>query len=303
MAITANSFTTYDAVGNREDLTDVIHNISPVETWVTSNTGNVNGISRLHEWQTDTVGSAAQNAQIEGNEFTPAAVTATTRLNNVMQIISENFQVTDTQDIVDKGGRASELNYQIALHTKKLEVDIEYALVINGAAVTGTTGAARVMKGMQGFISTNTETGTGAGAEALTETMFKDALQAIWVQGGFPQTALCGGFQRTKIDAFSGNGTRFLPMTQPVLETSVDVYRSSFGNIAIRLHHVAQAQIPDVVLILGDMDLWRKAWLRRPTKREFPRNGDSRRCQIITELTLESGNEKGSGRITDLTVA
>ena len=296
MAIASNTFITYDAVGNREDLTDMIHNIAPVETWFTSNSGNVDGLSRRHEWQTDTLAAAAAVNRVEGDEFSATAAVATSRLANSMQIIAVDYIVSDTQDVVDKGGRGSETGYQTSKRTRELARHIEYALVINAAEVTGASATAREMNGLVGWITTNVTTGSATGV-ALIESLVTTNLGLIWAQGGFPKNALVSSDDKQAFDGFTGNGTRFLPMTKPEIETAVDVYRSSYGIISVRLHHIVNASAASRTLILGEMNLWRKAWLRRPRSREFPRTGDARRMQVIAELTLESGNEAGSGQV------
>lgn len=301
MAIPTAAFTTYDAVGNREDLTDVIYNISPKETWFTSNTPDgPSAKARLHEWQTDVLATPAANARIEGNTATGVAITATSRLNNYTQILGKTFVITDTQDVVDKAGRDKESAYQQMKHLSVLATDIEYALLINASAVSGGTGTARQLKGFAGWVTTNVTTGTGTGTETLTETMFNDNLALIWAQGGKPADALCGSAQKRKISAFTGNNTRFINMSAAQIESAVDVYKSDFGNIAIHLHFIMNTSAADQVYIIGERRLWRKAWLRRVNTEKLARVGRATMFDLEGELTLECGQEKGSGKITEL---
>jgi hypothetical protein len=201
MALPTNTFTTYESIGNREDLIDVITNISPIDTWVTSNSGSGRATARLHEWQTDSLAAAAENITIEGDDASTTAITATTRVSNFTQILRKVFQVTDTQDVINKAGRDTESAYQTTKNLKELARDIEYALVINSASASGASGTARKMLGIEGWITTNVTTGTATGNEALTESMLNDNLQLIWAQGGFPSNILCGAFQKRQIDS------------------------------------------------------------------------------------------------------
>jgi hypothetical protein len=301
MAIPTATFTTYDAIGLREDLSDVIANISPVETHFLSTIGSTTAKARLHEWQTDVLDSPAANARIEGNTAAASAITATTRLTNPTQILGKTYQITDTEDVVDKAGRDKESAYQQSLKLKALSTDIEYALVINSSANTGATGTARQLKGVAGFIATNVTTGTGTGNEALTETMFNDNLALIWAQGGKPSECIAGSTQKRAISAFTGNNTRFINMSQSQIEAAVDVYRSDFGNVAIRLHYIMNSALSSAIIIFGEKRLWRTAWLRKPNTEKLARVARATMYDIECELTLESGNEKGSGKITQLT--
>lgn len=299
MAVPTNTFQTYQAVGNREDLIDIITNITPVDTWVTSNTGNTRATAVLHEWQTDALAAAAANAVIEGDDASAAAVTPTVRVTNYCQILRKVWQVTDTQNAVQKAGRASESDYQKMKALKELARDIEYALVINTAAASGASGTARTLKGLQGWIATNVTTGTATADETLTEDMLNDNLQAIWAAGGFPSTVLAGAFQKRKISGFTVN-TRDIDADSQKVVRSVDVYKSDFGEITVRLHQQVNTTIPSILLILGDMSLWNKAWLRPVNAEQLARSGSSLKFMAEAELTLESRQEKGSGKIIQL---
>lgn len=298
-----SKFQTYQAIGNREDLTDIIENISPVDTYVTSNTKTVSAAATYHEWQTDSLAAAAENAAVEGADATATSATPTVRAGNYTQILQKTYMVSETQEAVNKAGRKSELNYQTQKNLKELAKDIEYALVINTTAASGASGTARTMKGIQGWIATNVTTGTGTGSEALTEDMFNDNLQLIWAQGGMaPFTTLCGAFQKRKFDGFTTN-TRYAMADESKLTSAVNVYESSFGVAMVRLHHQINTSTPSVVYNLGDMDLWAKANLRPTKRREIAKVGDADKYQIIAEMTLESRQEKGSGKITGLTTS
>lgn len=302
MAIPTDTFTSYDAIGNREDLIDVITNIDPIDTWFTSNSGTARAKARFHEWQTDVLATAAENALIEGDDATNVAITPTVRSGNYTQILRKVFQITDTQDAVDKAGRDSEMSYQTTKHLKELARDIEYALVINSASASGATGTARKLLGVDGWISDNVTTGTGTASEALTESMLNDNLQLIWADGGKPSTVLCGAFQKRAISAFTTN-TRDIGATRKELVSAVDIYRSDFGTLEVRLHHQINTTHPDQLYVLGDMMLWKKAWLRPIKMENLARTGAASRKMVEAELTLESRQEKGSGKITGLTTS
>ena len=302
MAIPSNTFTTYEAIGNREDLTDVITTISPIDTWVTGNTGSTQAEARFHEWQNDALTAAGENITIEGDTATTVQVTPTTRDGNYTQILRKVFQVTDTQNAVRVAGRESESSYQLTKHLKELARDIEYALVINASSASGASGTARRMTGLLGWISTNNTTGTGTANEALTEDMLNDNLQDIWSAGGFPSNVLCGSFQKRTISGFSTN-TRNITASSKQVTAAIDIYESDFGTIAVRLHHQLNTTAPGTLIVLGDMGHWVKAWLRPVRSEQLARVSSSERFMIEAELTLESRAEAGAGKITLLTTS
>jgi len=297
MTIPANTFQTFAAKGNREDLIDIIVNISPTKTPVLSMTESVRAFATLHEWQTDSLNSPTANAAVEGDDSTAAAVVATTRLNNDTQILTKNFIISGTQEIVRKAGRSSEIGYQVQKLTKELATDIEYALVVNTAAATGASATARTMEGIAGWIVTNTSSATAN--RSLNSAILDANLQLIWAAGGDPDVILSGGNQKIAIAGFTQN-TRYIAADAAKVVNSVDIYQSSFGTLKTVLSHIMNTKLPNTIFNL-DMSYWRKAWLRPVGLAELARTGDSRKFQMVAELTLESLNEKASGVVTQLT--
>ena len=135
MAQIANTFATFSAVGNREELADAIYNIAPEETPFVSSIGKGKAMSVFPEWQTDTLAAAANNKVEQGNSAAVAALAATKRTGNRTQISEKTFGVTGTQEVVDKAGRKSEVAYQKAKKMVELKRDIEYAAINNGTAI------------------------------------------------------------------------------------------------------------------------------------------------------------------------
>jgi hypothetical protein len=296
MTVPTNTFQTYQSIGNREDLIDVITNISPKETWFTTNTANDRATAIRHEWQTDALAAAGANAQVEGDDFGAAAVVPTSRLANSCQILTKVFQLSETQQAIMTAGRSNELDYQTMKFSAELAKDIEYALIINASEVTGTAAVARQLKGALGWIATNVTTASATTVD-LTETVYNDNLGLIWAQGGNPSYTLVGAYQKRKISGFTTN-TRNVNADEKKLVSAVSIYESDFGIIQVRLHHVMNATAPGSILNLGELDLWHKAWLRPVKRLELAKTGSSDKWKIEAELTLESRQEKGSGKMT-----
>ena len=299
MAAPTNAYQTYAAVGNREDLIDLITMISPTKTPVLSMTGSTRATSVLHEWLTDTLASPTANAQIEGNDATAVAVTAPSRLNNYCQILDKKYTISETQEAVEKAGRSSEAGYQLQKAMKELATDIEYAFVVNSAAASGASGTARQLKGLAGWVTTNQSTATAN--RASTSAILDALLQTVWAAGGDPDVILTGGAQKI---AFN-NTTNFPGMTKNVtadakkIVNSVDVYESPFGVMKLVLSHVMNTSLANQIFAL-EIAKFRKAWLRPIKKKDLAASGDSSKYLIVAEVTLESLNEKASGVVKNL---
>lgn len=122
MAAPTNTFLTTAAIGNREDLSDVIYRISPTTTPLLNMAAKSKASNTLHEWQTQDLASAsAVNAQAEGDNASAKAVTVTTRLNNRTQISTKTVVVSGTQQAMNPAGRKDELAYQLSMASLELK--------------------------------------------------------------------------------------------------------------------------------------------------------------------------------------
>ena len=109
MAQPTNTFDTYDGANAiREDLADVIYNISPTETPFLSNASKGTATNTLHEWQTDSLAAVATNAQIEGDDYNGDSRSATTRLTNYTQISAKAVTISGTDDAVNNAGMGTQ---------------------------------------------------------------------------------------------------------------------------------------------------------------------------------------------------
>lgn len=227
-------------------------------------------------------------------------MTAPSRLNNYCQIVDKKYTISETQEAVEKAGRSSEAGYQMQKAMKELATDIEYAFVINSAAVSGASGTARQLKGLAGWVTTNQSTATAD--RASTSALLDALLQTVWAAGGDPDVILTGGAQKI---AFN-NTTNFPGMTKNVtadakkIVNSVDVYESPFGVMKLVLSHVMNTGLAKQIFAL-EMSKFRKAWLRPIKKKDLAATGDSSKYLIVAEVTLESLNEKASGVVKNLT--
>jgi hypothetical protein len=164
------TYKTYESVGNREDLTDVIYNISPTDTPFMSSVGKTNATAVYHEWQTDSLADATTaNAVVEGADASSATLAPTTRVGNRTQISQKTIQIAGTLESVDKAGRKSEKAYQLSKASSELKRDMEKILLSNQAAVTGDASTARKLGSLQAWLETNYEGATGtAGSDGTT---------------------------------------------------------------------------------------------------------------------------------------
>ena len=321
MAQPSNTFDSYDVKGIREDLENVIYDISPEETPFYSSLKKVKASNTYHEWQTDALRSSAANAHIEGDDTTGEARVATTRLGNYTQIFKNAVVIPDTDEGLDKAGRAAEMAYQVLKIAKEQKLDIEKALFDNNAYVAGNATTARELAGVPAYLKTNVAnvgsggaapTGSVPGATARTDgtaTVFTQAdfdtvMQSIWEAGGKPDTVYLSAFQMNKALGFTGMNNQRSTIGAAVGGTNavvnaVDVYVTPWGTVDFVPSRENRGR--DVWIMQSDM--WACGVLRPTKNSELAKTGDSTKRQVLTELTLISKNEKASGLVADCTTS
>jgi hypothetical protein len=318
MAQPTNTFDSYDSVGIREDLSNVIYNVSPEETPFYSKAKKTSAKNTLVEWQTDSLRASAANAHIEGDATAGEARSATTRLGNYTQIFKNAVVVPDTDEGLDKAGRAKEVAYQTLKIAKEQKLDIEKALFDNNARAAGSSSAARELAGAPAWLITNTAFGaneganpTGDGTDARTDettaltafdqAKFDGVMQSIWEEGGKPDTVYLSAFQMNKALGFTGNNNQRSAVQagdERVIK-SLAVYVTPWGTVEFMPSRENRSR--DVFIMQDNM--WEVAVLR-PTKNvALAKTGDNTTRQVVTELTLCAKNEKANGMIADNTTS
>lgn len=288
---------TYQDTVRREDLMDVITNISPKETPMLSNFAKVKVTNTYAEWPYDSLASAADNAKVEGASISYDTDSAPSRTGAYTQIFVKTVQVSGSEIASNQAGVSDMYAYQMKKRLEEMSRDIEDAIV-TGTGNSGASGTARRLKGVLAWMTTNVETGTGTGSETLTETMLNDALQTVWNSGGRPDSLWVNGWQKRKISSFSTN-TRNVNAAEKTLIAAVDVYDSDFGRLDVMLDRYMTTS---VVAILQS-DKWAVGQLRPVSSRQTADTIDGKQGVIIGELTLVSYNEAASGQITGLSVS
>jgi hypothetical protein len=314
------TYTRYDAVGAREDLSDVIYNISPQDTPIMSSIGKTSAKAVYHEWQTDALASVnTANALVEGADATAATLSATTRIGNYTQIVGKTVQVSGTLEAVDKAGRKSEKAYQLAKASAELKRDIEGIITANQGQSAGNSSTARVMGSLLSYIKTNTNKGSGttAGADPTTigvstrtdgttrtfqESMLKDVVAKVFTSGGTPSVLMVSPALKQVVSNFTGLAQhRYNSNTNGdvTILGGADLYASDFGVLQIVPNRFMRTR--DALVL--DPEYAALAYLRPFQTIELAKSGDSEKTQILAELTLEVKNEAAHGGIFDLSAS
>lgn len=328
MAQVANTFETYDAVGNREELADKIYQITPEETPFVSLIGRKSVVSVHPEWQTDTLASPdTDNNRPEGNDWTFDVVAPTTRVGNYTQISDKRIIISRTQDKTSKAGRKSELAREIAKKGVELRIDQEVISLSNQASSAGSGNAAtnRKLGGFRAWLSTNDDLGaTGASGgfnsstgvvdaatngnqRAFTKTLLDGVILSTYNAGGNPDVAMLSPYNKQVYSRFmddadvvpnrkEANGKK-----QVTLIAAADMYLSDFGLITMvpnrQMSRAGAAIARNVFLIdpkMVSLGVFDDISMEKPAK-----TGDAEKRVLVTEYTLLVQNEAAHGVIAD----
>ena len=329
MAVPSNTRETYGAIGIREDLSNIIYNISPTDTPFLNGCGRGSADNTTFEWQTDTLKTAAANLQMEGNDYTSTAATEPRRLSNYTQISATQVQSSGTAEAVDFAGRKSTQAYQLAKRAKEMKRDMEFMLLEGTVKAAGSSGAARntacfstwigttvnatsnVVAASSGLGLTNngagaagpdgtTEAGTGGADTAITIGLVNNVAERIWNLGGTPDTILCGGVVKGTISSSTVGGAVVAAPRNDIgsknnitAVNAVDVLVTDFGTFKV----VPDRHIPATQVDFIDFDLWSVDYLRPFRTETLAKSGDSVKQLLIAEYGLRAKNGNGSGQL------
>jgi len=312
------TYQTYTAIGQREDLSDVIYNISPTETPFLNSVGKTKATAVYHEWQTDSLAAVnTSNAAVEGATASDATISPTTRVGNRTQISQKTIKISGTLDAVNKAGRKSEKAYQLAKASSEIKRDMEAILLSNQVAAAGSSSVARTLGGLQAWLNTNYSGGTSGTAgslgttarvtgtdRAFTATILNTVMQSAYTAGGSPTMLLVTPAQKVVASTFSGIATRYrdVPANQQAqIVNAADVYVSDFGVIQIVPDRFIPNADNDDTAFLLDTEMAAVAYLRPFQTNELAQVGDADLTQLLVEYTLEVKNEAAHGIMSDLT--
>lgn len=305
MSAPSGTFLTTAAVGNREDLTDVITRISPTATPVLSMAARTVADATSHEWQVQELAAAANNAQAEGDDASAKTVTPTVRLANKTQISTKTVIVSGTQEAVKKAGRKGEMAYQLSLASAEMKRDMELGLTQNDVSATGP----RKSRGLRGWVVDNVNrnggtladyvanTGYTAGTlRSFTESQVKDVLQQQFTAGGDPDTIMLPPALKQAFSGFTGNSTRTDDAEDKKLTAAVDIYVSDFGTLKAVPNRFMATR--DVFTLQSDK--LKIAYLRPYHTKELAATGDAEKRELIVEYCLECLAPKAHGAVYDV---
>ena len=318
MATVANTVLTTAAIGNREELDNLVSMITPSDTPIYTMAGKGQAESKHPEWEYEDLDTPAANAQPEGNEFTFAAVTAPTRVGARTQIFTKTFTFSGTQQAVSNAGNAEKRAHELMKKGKAIRKDMEFAIVSNTASSNTDP---RNLGGLPSWLSTNVSRGSGgssggfSSADTVAETtgtqrawsksITDTLLQSIYQQGGNVTTVVVSPYNKGVFASFmsDSNVASFRYAADGGTNTIVgtaDIYEGPLGKVKIMPNRVMSTSATSRRAFFLDPDLVKWLSLRPIQEVEVAKTGDRESGVLLAEGTLKIVNEKGLGVAADL---
>lgn len=281
---------TYDDKVIREDLLDVISDVSPDENPLSTMLGTTTAKQTVHQWAEDYISRPTSNSgAIEGAAATYNDLTQPARRTNITQIIAQTYRVSGTERAVDVAGMSDPFVYQQQKALRQWKNKLEYALV-RGSVTSGASGVGATLIGIEAVITshyTNRNSGTSL-SETELNSMVYDVAADVSSDEVFDMV-LTTLQLRQKISTFTAGSTRYVSAEDKRLTRPVAVYESDFGVHRIFGHKDVYSSnaTPGPKVIGLKENKWKIAYLRKPKSEILAKDGDRDNGQIIGEMTLE----------------
>jgi len=274
----------YDDNAVREDLLNVLTNLSPTDTQLVTGLGTSKAMAQRHEWLTDTLQAVKLNAFAEGADTSYPTITNPSRLINYTQILRQGYSVSDTERAVNTAAFNDRLAYEATKALKILKNDMEYA-IMRGSLACGASGTTGQLKGIKNWLSLV----TSQSGVSLTEAILNSYLQDVWDKGTEVNAAYLPMYLKRKISAFTSGATKNFDQSDRRLINVIDIYEADAAKI-VKLfahRHVTVSGDTNYDMVLVNEDLFKVAYLRKPFGRPLAKVGDAERAEVLTECTLE----------------
>ena len=279
-------YVTYQMVGIKEEVADVITNLSPRKTPFQNGIGNEKVTQPLFQWQEDSLRAPATNAAVEGADASFITAVPTVMRNNYTQIFTEAVQVSDRADIVSTYGRKREMAYQMAKSSAAIKRDREIALIGNAQVkAAGSSSAASTLASFQQQLDSSTVSYMGASTN-LSEAGLVTALQSAYVAGAEPTRIMVTPSNSVIISAFASAAGRYRTITGSDAKKIVNVvnlYVSPFGEQKVEINRWLKTSNT----LIYDPDMWTNVTLRPWERKELAKTGDSSKAMLLGEFSLK----------------
>jgi hypothetical protein len=300
----------FDLVGKKEAIADVISMITPTDTPFLSSIGTEKITNTYFQWLEDELRAVAKNTTLEGADAVDTDRDQPSFRENSTQILSETFKVSGTSEAVKLYGRESVVAYETAKTGKLVKMDLEHSLV--GTRQTRVAAAAATegeFAGVQAMIHADVTTDILSGdttASVLAEDDVVDTHEKLYNEGSDATILMVIPSLTKTISGWAQSSARTLNVDQKEKKLSnvINVYESPFGTLRVvknrRMYNEPTdtgATIPGSDALLYTPEQWKLMVLRAWFREKLAKTGDADRWMVVGEYSLKHKNFRASALI------
>lgn len=268
----------------REDLLDIITDLSPVATPIFTGLQKSKATNSIHQWLYDSISrSSSVSAAAEGADVTFSDLTAPSRGTNYVQEVTSAYKISQKMRDADTAGYSDPVAYFKGKAMKTWKMKAEYALYW-GTGNSGASGVAWEMTGLRKAAGNFYSTASGT---SITEALFNDVLEMVYSDVEDDDLeAFMSMKQKRRISAFTAGSTKNVNADDRRLVNAVDVYQS---DVARNVKLFAHRDIPstDGTVLVIQPRAFAVALMHNPEAMESASSGPYTAGYIYGSLTLE----------------
>lgn len=304
----------------REDLGNVIYNVTPYKTPFSSGVAKTRATNDNHEWLTDTLADTAPSFVIEANTIAASTTDARVRKGNFVGILQETATVSKKAEMFDRAGiPGKEMAYQLLKKGKELQMTMEKSLLLAGGGVVKvapTNSAAGVPAPVSSWILANQDKATNGtkntASTGATNTVLGDnrtfeeafltsVLDGVWDgSGDFSNVSIMADAARvtsirSKVNGMAGADGMTTDVSAGEIYNRIAIYQSQFGPVKV----IPNKHMPANQIYVLDMSSWGVAFGGGKTihTTELSTSTSAEKQLLETYFTLEARSEEANGAV------
>lgn len=273
-----NKLTTQENISLSDTIGLVAPKATPLFSLLLAQGKKVQSGAKFHTWREKTLDSSEATA-LEGS-IPKFVQSGRAELSNVQQVFLKGTQISGTASATQLGTTEKDLLLsEITDRQIELAIAIEKAL-LNGSKNDGSNGEARKMDGLVNWIDTKNV----VEAAAVTEKDVRALAKALFTSGNEEGQfyAFVNADMKEAIDDIYADKYSYVHKTNE-FGIVVNEVVTSFGTINFVLDRFAPAD----KIIAVNVDALKVAMLREPQYEELAKDGDSKKGQVVGEISLE----------------
>jgi hypothetical protein len=286
----------YGDVSRVEDVGRMVEILTATEDLLYNAMEKVSAVDTVHNSLTDTLPSVGALSTDEGADYTANALTTPSRVTNIVEILSYQYQVSRTQQQIEHYHQQNELVRQRQKALKHWADCAEYTL-LRSTLTSGASGTAPKMSGVMQMVSQASNVTAHSSGTTWVASILKGMMRLNWdvSNGDVATDVYMGSFLKNVSDDFTNKSTTVVTGgSQTSLTFAIDYFETGFGKVRLHPHRHIQVSGTDATGRVLGLNLSKcKVAQLKPTfiDTNLSRSGDYDKEAVVGKFTFECRNK------------